>query len=46
MIDPKVLDAAFSKVLAEVAGLLQDGDAIAIDGKALHGAKARARKRG
>jgi hypothetical protein len=30
MIDPKALDAAYGKVLAEVAALLQDGDVIAI----------------
>jgi predicted transposase YbfD/YdcC len=41
MIDPKALDAAFGKVLAEVAALLQDGDVIAIDGKALRGARNR-----
>ena len=41
MIDPKALDAAFSKVLAEVAALLQDGDVIAIDGKALRGARGK-----
>ena len=39
MIDPKALDAAFGKVLAEVAALLRDGDVIAIDGKALRGAR-------
>lgn len=39
MIDPKALDAAFGKVLADVAALLQDGDVIAIDGKALRGAR-------
>ena len=41
MIDPKALDTAFSKVLAEVAALLQDGDVIAIDGKALRGARGK-----
>lgn len=46
MIDPKALDEAFGNVLAEVAALLQDGDVIAIDSKALRGAKARAQKRG
>ena len=40
MIDPQALDAAFGKVLADVAALLQDGDVIAIDGKALRGARA------
>lgn len=39
MIDPKALDAAFAKVLADVAALLKDGDVIAIDGKALRGAR-------
>ena len=39
MIDPKALDAAFGKVLADVAALLKDGDVIAIDGKALRGAR-------
>lgn len=41
MIDPKALDAAFGKVLADVAALLKDGDVIAIDGKALRGARDR-----
>lgn len=41
VIDPKALDAAFSKVLADVAALLQDGDVIAIDGKALRGARGK-----
>ena len=48
MIDPKALDAAFGQVLADVAALLDDGDVIAIDGKALRGAcdaGARARTR-
>ena len=39
MIDPKALDAAFGKVLAAIAALLEDGDVIAIDGKALRGAR-------
>jgi predicted transposase YbfD/YdcC len=39
MIDPKALDAAFGRVLADVAALLRDGDVIAIDGKALRGAR-------
>ncbi len=39
MIDPKALDAAFGKVLADIAALLKDGDVIAIDGKALRGAR-------
>lgn len=41
MIDPKALDAAFGKVLAGVAALLRQGDIIAIDGKALRGARDR-----
>jgi predicted transposase YbfD/YdcC len=41
MIDPKALDVAFGKVLAEVAALLQDGDVIAIDGKALRVARGK-----
>jgi len=41
MIDPRALDAAFGKVLAEVAALLREGDVIAIDGKALRGARDR-----
>ena len=39
MIDPKALDAAFGRVLTQVAVLLGDGDVIAIDGKALRGAR-------
>ncbi len=39
MIDPKALDAAFGPVLAKIAALLGDGDVIAIDGKALRGAR-------
>lgn len=39
MIDPKALDAAFGKVLADVAAALREGDVIAIDGKALRGAR-------
>jgi len=38
MIDPKALDAAFGRVLAEIAALFGNGDVIAIDGKALRGA--------
>ncbi|WP_246184823.1 ISAs1 family transposase [Paracoccus aestuariivivens] len=41
MLDPKALDAAFGKVLAEVAALLREGDVIAIDGKALRGARGK-----
>jgi predicted transposase YbfD/YdcC len=39
MIDPKALDAAFGRVLADVSALLRDGDVIAVDGKALRGAR-------
>lgn len=39
MIDPKALDAAFGRVLADVAALLREGDVIAVDGKALRGAR-------
>jgi len=39
LIDPKALDAAFGRVLAGIAALLGDGDVIAIDGKALRGAR-------
>ena len=39
MIDPKALDAAFGRVLADVSALLREGDVIAIDGKALRGAR-------
>jgi predicted transposase YbfD/YdcC len=39
MIDPKALDAAFGRVLAQIAALLGEGDVIAIDGKALRGAR-------
>ena len=42
MLDPKALDAAFGKVLADVAALLRDGDVIAVDGKALRGARGKA----
>lgn len=41
MVDPKALDAAFGRVLAQVASLLAAGDVIAIDGKALRGARDR-----
>ncbi|WP_140849448.1 ISAs1 family transposase [Paracoccus sp. FO-3] len=41
MIDPKALDAAFGRVLADVAALLREGDVIAIDCKALRGARDR-----
>jgi len=39
MIDPKALDAAFGRVPTAIAALLGDGDVIAIDGKALRGAR-------
>ena len=39
MIDPKALDAAFGRVLAQIASLIGAGDVIAIDGKALRGAR-------
>ena len=39
MIDPKALDAAFGRVLAQIAALLGEGDVIAIDGKVLRGAR-------
>jgi hypothetical protein len=39
MIDPKALDAAFDRVLAQIAVLPGNGDVIAIDGKALRGAR-------
>lgn len=39
VIDPKALDAAFGRVLADVAALLREGDVIAVDGKALRGAR-------
>lgn len=32
MIDPKALDAAFGRVLAQIVALLGEGDVIAIDG--------------
>ena len=39
MLDPKALDTAFGRVLADVAALLRAGDVIAVDGKALRGAR-------
>ena len=39
MIDPKALDAAFGRVLVQIAALLGEGDVIAIDGKAFRGAR-------
>lgn len=41
MIDPKALDAAFGRVLADVSALLREGDVVAIDGKALRGARGK-----
>jgi hypothetical protein len=39
MTDPKALDAAFGRVPAGIAALLGEGDLIAIDAKALRGAR-------
>ena len=39
MIDPRALDAALGRVLAQITALLGEGDVIAIDGKALRGAR-------
>jgi predicted transposase YbfD/YdcC len=41
MIDPKALDAAFGRVLAEVTALLREGDVVATCGKALRGARGK-----
>ena len=41
MIGPKALDAAFGRVLTDVAALLREGDVIAIDGKTLRGARGK-----
>ena len=41
MIDPKALDAAFGRVLAQIAALLGEGDVIAVSGKAMRGARTR-----
>jgi hypothetical protein len=41
MIDLGALGAAFGRVLADVAALLRDGDVVAIDGKALRGARGK-----
>jgi len=41
MVDPKALDAAFGRVLAQISALLGEGDVIAIDGKALRGARGK-----
>jgi hypothetical protein len=43
VIDPKALDAAFGKVLADDVALLKEGDVIAIDGKALPSVPIRVR---
>jgi predicted transposase YbfD/YdcC len=43
VIEPKALDAAFGRVLAEIASLLSEGDVIAIDGKVLRGSRDRAK---
>jgi len=42
VIDPKALDAAFGKVLADVAALLKDGDVIAIPSRGLKANPCRA----
>ena len=42
MRDPNALDAAFGKVLAEVAALLREGEVSAIDGKAMRVARGKA----
>jgi hypothetical protein len=39
IIEPSARDAAFGKVRADVAALLRDGDVIANNSKALHGAR-------
>jgi predicted transposase YbfD/YdcC len=41
MIAPKALDAAFGKVFAEITARLDDGDVVAIDGKALRGVRGK-----
>ena len=46
MIDPKALDAAFGRVLAQISALLGDGDVIATCGKALRGARDRGQNAG
>jgi predicted transposase YbfD/YdcC len=46
MIDPKALDAAIGRVLAQIAVLPGDGDVIAIDGKALRGARDKGQSAG
>ena len=46
MIDPKALDAAFGRVLAQIAALLGDGDVIAIDGHTLRGARDKGQSAG
>lgn len=37
----KAFDAAFGKVFAEIADRLNEGDVVAIDGKALRGARGK-----
>ena len=46
MIDPNALDAAFGRVLAQIAVLLGDGDVIAIDGPTLRGARDKGQSAG
>ena len=41
IVDPKALDGAFGRVPADAAALLQEGEVVAIDGKALRGARDR-----
>ena len=46
MIDPKAMDAAFGRVLSQIAALLGDGDVIAIDGHALRAARDKGQNAG
>ena len=46
MIDPKALDAAFGRVLAQIAVLPGDGDVITIDGRTLRGARDKGQNAG
>jgi len=46
MINPKALDAAFGRTLAEIAAILGVGDVIAIDRKALRGARDKGQNAG
>jgi predicted transposase YbfD/YdcC len=41
IIDPKALDAAFARLLADITASVREGDVIAVDGKALRGARDR-----